>query len=178
MALKRKKFSKLDGLKYGWLKDAKKFLLLFAVVFFLLQLVMGISFVKGDSMEPTLQDGELVVYLRLGQKYKRGDVVPVRIPTGEYYVKRVIAVPGDTVEIKAEGIYVNGALLEEPYAQGSAQSKGGNVRYPLTLEEGQVFVVGDNRDVSVDSRSFGVVGTRQIRGRILFHAGWVYVKGM
>lgn len=176
MALRRKKFSKIDGLKYGWLKDAKKFLLLFVVVFILLQLVMGISFVRGDSMEPTLRNGELVVYTRLHAAYKRGDVVPVRIPTGEYYVKRVIAVPGDTVEVRDGGIYVNGTLLEEPYAKGETLSQSGAVRYPLTLEEGQVFVVGDNREVSVDSRSFGVIGNRQIRGRILFHAGWFYVK--
>lgn len=174
---KRSKFHRFDGLKYGWLKDAKYFLLLLVAVFIFLRFIIGFSFVKGESMEPTLYNNEIVIYTRIGSDYQTGDVVSVRIPSGEFYVKRVIASSGDTIDIKEGEVYLNGKLLEEPYLKmGETLEKEGTVKYPLTLEEGQVFVMGDNRDVSMDSRSFGVVGERQIKGKILVHIGKFYIK--
>lgn len=169
---------KYDGLKYGWLKDTKKFLVLVLIVFLVFQLIIGISFVKGDSMEPTLHSGELVLYTRMYSNYKRGDVVSVRIPSGEYYVKRVIGIPGDTIEIKDGQVYLNGKLQEEAYIQGETFEQDGVVRYPLTVQEGQIFVMGDNREISMDSRSFGVVGGRQIKGKLLLRAGGFYIEGI
>ena len=176
--MKRKSFRKVDGLKYGWLKSAKKIMILLIAVFVILRLAVGISFVKGDSMEPTLYDGELVFYRRISFGYKPGDVVSVRIPSGEYYLKRIIAVAGDTVEIRDGKVYRNGTPLEEPYAVGETLEQEGAVRYPITLQEGQLFVMGDNRAQSMDSRSFGVVGTRQIKGKILLRVGWAYLKAV
>lgn len=140
------------------------------------RLVIGFSFVKGSSMEPTLHDGEVVLYVRIHPQYRNGDVVSVRIPNGEYYVKRIIATEGDTVDLREGRVYINDVLLEEPYAMGETQPQEGTVRYPFTVEEGQIFVMGDNRETSMDSRSFGVVGTRQIKGRIWFHAGRFYIQ--
>lgn len=169
---------KYDGLKYGWLKDTKKFLVLLLIVFLVFRLIIGISFVKGDSMEPTLHSGELVLYTRMYSNYKRGDVVSVRIPSGEYYVKRVIGIPGDAIEIKDGQVYLNGELQEETYIQGETFEQDGVVRYPLTVQEGQIFVMGDNREISMDSRSFGVVGGRQIKGKLLLRAGGFYIEGI
>lgn len=169
---------KYDGLKYGWLKDTKKFIVLLLIVFLVFRLIIGISFVKGDSMEPTLHSGELVLYTRLYSNYKRGDVVSVRIPSGEYYVKRVIGIPGDTIEIKDGQVYLNGKLQKEAYIQGETFEQEGVVRYPLTVQEGQIFVMGDNREISMDSRSFGVVGGRQIKGKLLLRAGGFYIEGI
>lgn len=175
--MKRKKFKRFDGLKYGWLKDTKRFLLLLAVVFVFLHFIIGFSFVKGKSMEPTLYNNEIVMYTRVGSKYQTGDVVSVRIPSGEFYVKRVIASAGDTVNIEDGKVYLNDKLLEEPYMKTDETfEQEGMVKYPLTLKEGQVFVMGDNREVSMDSRSFGVVGERQIKGKILVHIGKFYIK--
>ncbi|MDE6960747.1 MAG: signal peptidase I [Lachnospiraceae bacterium] len=174
----KKLHGRYDGLKYGWLMDAKKFILLLIVVFFSLRLVIGFSFVNGDSMEPTLHSGELVMYFRLNQDYQKGDVVSVRIPSGEYYVKRIIALEGDLIDIKDGTVYVNGAPLEETYIQGETHPQPGAVRYPFRLQKGQIFVMGDNREISMDSRSFGVVGRGQIKGKLLFHGGWGYVKGL
>ncbi|MCI8854132.1 MAG: signal peptidase I [Lachnospiraceae bacterium] len=176
--MQKRRFRKYDGLKYGWFKDAKKFIILLVLVFLIFQLVIGVSSVKGDSMEPTLYNGEAVLYLRINPEYHRGDVVSVRIPSGEYYVKRVIAVGGDTIELKDGGVYVNGSLLQEPYIQGETLEQEGRVEYPLTLEEGQIFVMGDNREVSTDSRSFGVVGKRQIKGKLLFYVGGLSRRGI
>lgn len=167
---------KYDGLKYGWLMDTRKFIVLFIAVFLIFRFLIGFSFVKGDSMLPTLKSGELVMYLRVGSEYQAGDIVSVRVPQGEYYVKRVIATAGDTIEIKDGKVYLNDELLDETYIQGETLSQEGAVRYPLTLKEDQIFVMGDNRDVSMDSRSFGVVGSRQIKGKILLHGGKFYIR--
>ena len=74
-------------MKYGWLRDTKKFLVLLALLLIAFRLIIGFSFVKGDSMLPTLKEGNLVFYTRINAEYRRGDVVSVRIPSGEYYVK-------------------------------------------------------------------------------------------
>lgn len=176
MIKERKRFRKFDGFKYGWLKDGEKFIVLLLIVFLVFRFVIGFSMVKGDSMEPTLVHGELVLYGRFYQNYDTGDVVSVRIPSGEYYVKRVIATEGDTIDIKDGQVWLNGKLFEEPYIEGETLPKEGAVRYPLTLEKGQVFVMGDHRDVSMDSRSFGVIGERQIKGKLLLHAGKYYIR--
>lgn len=167
---------KYDGLKYGWLKDAKKFFVLLIIVFIIFRCVIGFSFVKGDSMEPALRSGELVLYTRINPKYEKGDIVSVRIPSGEYYVKRIIAAAGDTIDIRGGKVYVNDELLDEPYIVSETYGQEGPVRYPFTVGEGQIFVMGDNREISLDSRSFGVVGTRQIKGKLWFHAGKFYIR--
>lgn len=174
---RRRLLKKYDGLKYGWLKDAKKFLLLLVILFIVFHSVIGFSFVKGSSMESTLIESDIVLYTRIHPQYSRGDIVSVRIPSGEYYVKRIIAMEGDTVDIRDGNVYINGGLLSEPYLNGQATAEDeGMVRYPYTLQEGQVFVMGDNRAVSTDSRSFGAVGIRQIRGKIWFRAGRFFIQ--
>lgn len=174
---KRRFLAKYDGLKYGWLRDAKKFLLLLVILFFVFHNVIGFSFVKGGSMESTLTEGDLVLYTRINPQYRRGDVVSVRIPSGEYYVKRIIAMEGDVLDLREGKVYLNDELLSEPYLHGELTNEDdGIVRYPYTLQEGQVFIMGDNRTESMDSRSFGAVGIRQIRGRIWFRVGKYFIR--
>lgn len=174
---KRRFLKKYDGLKYGWLKDAKKFLLLLVILFIVFHNVIGFSFVKGGSMEPTLLEGDVVLYTRINSQYHRGDVVSVRIPSGEYYVKRIIAMEGDVLDLRDGNVYLNDELLSEPYLYGElTKESDGIVRYPYTLQEGQIFVMGDNRKESMDSRSFGAVGIRQIRGRIWFRMGKYFIQ--
>lgn len=173
---RRRLFRKYDGMKYGWLKDTEKFLVLLFVVFLMFRFVIGFSFVKGDSMLPTLHDGEVVFYTRIHKDFKNNDIVSVRIPSGEYYVKRIIATEGDTIELRDGRVYINQELLDEPYVEGSTLEQEGNVKYPMTLTEGQIFVMGDNRYESMDSRFFGVIGERQIKGKIWLRAGKFYLK--
>lgn len=151
--------------------------MLFLVIFLIFRFVIGFSVVKGDSMEPTLHKGEAVVYSRINGDYRCGDVISVRVPSGEYYVKRVIAVEGDTIDIRDGKVYINDMLLDEPYIQGQTMAQDDSiVKYPYRLERDQIFVMGDNREDSMDSRSFGVVGKRQIKGRLLVHIGKFYIK--
>ncbi len=82
----------------------------------------------------------------------------------EMYVKRVIGVPGDTVDIKGGFVYVNGNKLTEEYVKGTTYA--GEVTLPLTVEKNQVFVMGDNREVSEDSRAFGTVAYDKLEGKV------------
>lgn len=170
-----KKNRKYDGLKYSWLKEAEKFSLLLLIVFLTFRFVIGFSLVRGDSMKGTLYNKEAVMFLRLHSKYEKGDVVCVKVPSGGYYVKRIIATQGDTVDIRGGKVYVNEQCLEEPYVTGTTSSQGEFVKYPLTLKEGEIFIMGDNREESTDSRTFGVVGERQIKGKLYFRIGKFYI---
>lgn len=128
-------------------------------------------------MESTLEEGDLVLYTRINPQYHHGDVISVRIPSGEYYVKRIIAMEGDTIDIRDGHVYVNEVMIEEPYLEEETKpAADGVVRYPYVLQEGQIFVMGDNRPASMDSRSFGAVGIRQIKGRIWFRAGRFFIQ--
>ena len=173
---RRRVLEKYDGYKLEWLHDSMGIIALVAVVFVLFRFVIGISVVNGDSMNPSLADGDLVVYSRLGRDDQPGDVVAIRVPSGDYYVKRVAAAGGDVVDIIDGAFYVNGGLREDARARGETFPEAGAVIYPYTVREGNVFVLGDNRTASMDSRAFGEVSLRQVRGRIFFRAGLWYAE--
>ena len=149
-----------------------EFLGLIAVIMLLFNLLIGISTVQGNSMYPTLHDGDRVLYYRRYSDYKIGDIVALDRPDGEEFVKRVVAVAGDTVNIQNGKLYVNGEeqKMDGPVGRTEASAKG-TVAYPLTVGEEQVFVLGDNREVSSDSRMFGPVKVRDLKGRIAWYIG-------
>ena len=134
------------------------------IVFFIL---MGISRVDGQSMMPTLSDNEPLFFYRFDRHFNRGDIVAIDMPSGEYYVKRIIAVGGDEVDIKDGSVYLNGEKLEEPYIQGKTVPTSEIVEYPLVVSEGKFFVLGDNRENSRDSRAIGEVSYYAILGKIM-----------
>ena len=160
-----------NALKLGWLHDSIHFILLVLFLFLLFRFGIGFSVVGGESMSPTLQDGDLVMYLRIVPEYRPGDIISMRVPSGDYYVKRVIAIGGDTVEVEDGQILVNGEAPEEWNRWGATQPETATIIYPYTVGEGNVFVLGDNRPVSKDSRAFGEVRLRQIQGKILLSLG-------
>ena len=127
--------------------------------------------VDGPSMKPTLQDGDKVVVSTMGYKAQKGDVVVLSSTEGlkKPIIKRVVAVAGDTVDINfTTGVVtVNG--IEEHYTD-ELTTQQFDVAFPLTVPEGTVFVLGDNRGVSLDSRStqVGCVDERLIVGKVLF----------
>lgn len=159
---------KYDGQKYGWLKFGKQAVVVAAVAFLVFRFVIGISLVSGDSMLPTLENKDIVVYLRLGSNYERGDVVSAKMPSADYYVKRVIAVAGDTIDLKGDKVLINGKEIKEPYIQGKTLPHEGKITYPYKVKPGYVFVMGDNREESVDSRAFGALAESQIKGKLFF----------
>ena len=167
---------KYNAYKLEWLHDSIHFIVLLVAVFALFRFVIGLSVVGGDSMVPRLLDKDIVVYSRLSRDYRPGDIIAMRVPSGEYYVKRVIATGGDTVEVRNGRIKVNGVEIDDPWGYGETLAERGTVIYPYLVREGNVFVLGDNRRVSMDSRTFGEVNLRQIRGKILLRAGLWYVE--
>lgn len=122
-------------------------------------------------MFPTLHNNEIALYTRIIPTFERGDILSVRMPSGDYYVKRVIAVGGDTVDIKRNHLYVNGKLMDESYVYGDTKTKIGGVDFPYVVEDEKVFVMGDNREGSKDSRDFGAVTRGQIKGKVWFYIG-------
>lgn len=125
--------------------------------------------VEMTSMLDTLFPNDLVLVDKITYRFqspKRGDVV-VFIPpnnVSEKYIKRVIGLPGDTIEIKDGTTYINGKPMVEPYVYSPMQYDYG----PVEVPEGHIFVMGDNRSVSLDSRSFGPVERSSIIGKAVF----------
>lgn len=149
--------------------DSVKGAVIFALIVFAVAFrVIG---VEGDSMYPTLHDGDWVAVSGISLNIDRGDIVIVTQPWERNVpiVKRVIAVGGDTVDIDFTNgeVYVNGELLDEPYIN-EATTLSYDVEFPLTVEEGKVFVMGDNRNDSLDSRStkIGMIDERYILGEV------------
>lgn len=166
-----KRHRKYDGKKHQWLLTAINLIVIVIIAFVLVHFVFGISLVKGNSMYPSLQDNDLVFYTRIIPGYTQGDILSVRMPSGQYYVKRVIATGGDVVDIRGGSVYVNDEKLEEPYLSKEIDTskKIGGVTFPYKVDEGKIFVLGDNREVSEDSREFGAVIRKQVKGKILFY---------
>lgn len=159
---------KYDGKKQGWLRQGKELAVFIILMFVVFRFIIGVSLVNGSSMTPSLKNGDVVVYMRIVPNYEKGDIVCIRMPSGEYYIKRVIGLAGDTVEIRDGSVYVNSTVREENYAQGRTETQGDSIKYPYEVKADRVFVLGDNREESMDSRTFGAVAKSQIRGKVLF----------
>lgn len=162
---------KYDGRKLAWLHAGEWFAVVLLLVFLVFRFLLGVSWVDGKSMYPTLDDGNALVYLRVGSHYQVGDIVSVRMAYGEFYVKRVVAVGGDTVDIVDGQLYVNGQPEQGAWAGAETLPQSEAMRFPMQIPAGRYFVLGDNRPVSIDSRTFGAVSRSQIQGKIFFHLG-------
>ena len=149
---------------------------LLAVIMVLFLLVFRIVVVDGTSMNKTLLHGDYVLVLSnlLYPQPENGDIVVLSknsYSNGEPLVKRVIATEGQTVDINFETgeVFVDGKVLDEPYINTSTNTTGGIV-FPLVVEDGCVFVMGDNRNKSKDSRypEIGIIDRREILGKVIF----------
>ena len=123
----------------------------------------------GSSMEPTMGDGEIVLMNRFAAMqghYKKGDIVMFHYFDAEgdkTVVKRIIATEGDEIRILEEGVEVNGEILEEAYVEGVT-----NGLVDMTVPEDTVFVMGDNRETSFDSRNMGAIPCKDLKGKVFF----------
>ena len=128
--------------------------------------------VDGESMCDTLQDGEIMLVTKPEYLFgdpQRGDVVICKYPgRTENFVKRVMGIPGDVIEIRSNVVYRNGEALDEPYLTPERNDNGFSMA-PFTLGEDEYFVMGDNRNASSDSRKaeIGMVDERLIVGKVL-----------
>lgn len=131
-------------------------------------LFMPVLKVTGSSMEPTLTDNQYVICLN-NKKYKTGDVIAFYY-NNKLLLKRVIAGPGDVVDISGDGtVYVNGNIISEPYITDKSKGKC-DIELPYQVPENKIFVMGDHRSESVDSRSevIGCISKKDIAGKVIF----------
>jgi signal peptidase I len=140
-------------------------LLIAGLLFMAVNLLTARIRVEGNSMEPSLHDGEFVVVNRLAYwraSPQRGDIVVFHFPLdpNRRFIKRVIGLPGDVVQVQAGDLYVNGFLLDEPYIAAAPRYSG-----EWTVGETQVFVLGDNRNNSSDSQNWGMLPLGEIIGK-------------
>jgi signal peptidase I len=136
--------------------------LIAALVFF----VFGICRCSDNMMSPAFKDGDLAIYYRLQKEFHPSDTVIIE-KDGETQIRRIIAKSGDSVEITADGLKINGYLQQEtgiytetlPYIEG--------ISFPITLEENEYFVLGDNRSGAKDSRIYGAIKKEEIKGTVI-----------
>ena len=121
-------------------------------------------------MDQTLEDGQILLLYKLAN-VDYGDIVVLdEEKEGEIIIKRIIGMPGDTVSIRDNTIYVNGEEVEEDYAYGETSDYE-----EITLDDDEYFILGDNRPISKDSRYFGPVKEDEIIGKIIFRL-WPFNK--
>jgi signal peptidase I len=149
------------------LADILETLVLSVLLFVSINLISARIRVDGASMEPTLVSGEYVVVDRLSYRLgnpQRGDIIIFHYPLDpkEEYIKRIIGLPGDEVEVKHNAVYVNGQLLDESYLKVSNDDTG-----TWTVPEDRLFVLGDNRNNSSDSRDWGTVPMSYVVGKAI-----------
>ena len=139
-----------------------------AVAVLVAVLLLPVLRIYGKSMRGTLDNGDIVVSVK-SSNMKTGDVIAFYY-NNNILVKRVIAGPGDWVDIDKDGnVFVNHEKLEEPYLDDKAYGET-NIELPYQVPDGRIFVMGDNRSVSIDSRntSIGCVSEEQIVGKIVY----------
>lgn len=144
-----------------------------AIAVLMATLVMPIFRIYGTSMTPTLSNGDLIVAVK-GSSFDKGNII-VFYFNNKILVKRVIATAGEWVDIDEDGtVKVNGEVIEEPYLDNKAFGEC-NIELPYQVPEGKVFVMGDHRDISIDSRNtaVGCISEEQIVGK-LFLRFWPF----
>jgi signal peptidase I len=164
----------------GCLFEIVETLVLTLIIFFIIQTFVAQPYqIRQQSMEMTLEPDQYVLVDKLTPRfdtYKRGDIVVFTPPEvwaqsdGTPYIKRVIGVGGDTVEIHDGKAFVNGVELDEPYVFKNADGSPQDTEDPLQMEswevpEGELFLMGDHRGSSADSREFGTVAIDKVIGR-------------
>lgn len=162
------------GKLLDFLNGSMYFFVVIIIAFFIIKYIGQRTEVVGSSMEPTLIGAENLIVDKLTYRFKdpeRYDIIifPYRDSSGRYYIKRVIGLPGETIYINERGdVFIDGVKLEEDYIKEKA-TNAGLASVPLELGENEYFVLGDNRNNSVDSRvpEVGLVTKDEIIGRAI-----------
>ncbi len=148
-------------------KFTKSFFIRAGVVALLAYIIFGVLFmpsmIKGQSMEPTIHDKGLTLCWRgkyWFSKPQRGDIVAIRFADKTHFLKRIVALPGETVEFRGGSLYINGEKLDEPYITFDCDWE----MTPRIVEPGYYYAIGDNRSMDIALHKFGQVPERRIVG--------------
>lgn len=152
-------------------KQTKKEIIIYVGIFLLIIIIRTFIItpirVNGDSMNPTLKDGEIMILNKIGYSIngvERFDIVVVDY-NGDKLIKRVIGLPGETLKYENNVLYINGQEVEEPYLNESTEDFNITSLGYSKIPRDCYFVLGDNRDDSKDSRIIGCVSEKQIKGK-------------
>lgn len=156
--------------KNEWIEWGKAILITILLALLLKTFVLSMSIVEGESMDPTLADGDRIIFNKfvyLIGKPDRGDVIIIQRPL-KNYVKRIIALPGETIEMKNHTLYINNEKFEQMVLTKDAVDYTGSFG-PIEIPEDNFFVMGDNRAISKDSRNgLGLINRDEVIGRSEF----------
>ena len=147
------------------LREVLETVLLTIILFAVINAVTGRSQVNGSSMEETLHDGQYLIISKLAywiHPPQRGDIIVLKPPNnpGEDYIKRIVGLPGERVEMRDGAVWIDGIVLEEPYVSSVPRYEK-----QWTLQDGEYLVLGDNREDSDDSHTWGALPTDNIVGK-------------
>jgi signal peptidase I len=161
--------SEQAGHLWAWLRDVIETLLMAAVIFVLVNALTGRYEVQSISMEPTLHEGQYLIVSKMAYWFRpprRGDVVVLDPPEGRSvipYIKRIVGLPGEHVEVRDGRVWVDGVALNEPYVSGPPL-----YNEDVVLQQDEYLVLGDNRNNSSDSHIWGALPEENIIGRAVF----------
>ena len=136
------------------------------LLFIMLNFVFAVVRVSDMSMKPAVMEGDLVVSYRLQKDYKSGDLVVCK-DGKESQIRRVVAIEGDTVDITESGLVINGNLQQEKSIYFETKSFVEGISFPVTVPQGEIFVLGDNRSSAEDSRIYGAIKTSETKGKVV-----------
>ena len=143
-----------------------KIMIMILAVILIFTFLYGVARINDVSMKPAIKEGDLVMYYRLDKRFIAGDVA-VFENKGKTTAGRVIAVAGDTVDITKDGLKINGAeQISQDIYFDTTQFKNG-VDFPITVGEGEVFILGDNRPQASDSRIYGCINLKDVKGKAI-----------
>ena len=153
----------LRSIRYGAII---KLIIVLLLVWGLFTIIFGLAIPRDNSMNPSIKEGDLVLYYRLNNEYESGDVI-IFTKDDEQYIGRIAAVPGEQVEITEDGqLIINGyAQIEENGVLTYPVENG--CTYPVNLSETQYFILVDARDTGNDSRYFGAINMDEIDGKVI-----------
>ncbi len=151
--------------------DSLKLIIVIIIILFLMLYVVSVTQVVGSSMSPTLKDEEVLILNKFQYRFfdiKRGDIVSLDYEDTKYLIKRIIGLPGETVKIVNNQLYINDKIYEEEYLANDLNYDD----FSLTdlgyskIPEDMYLVLGDNRENSLDSREIGLIKKEDINGKI------------
>jgi len=149
-----------------FIKDMLKYFICIIIIFIIALYVVGLQQIVGNSMEPTLKNGDVIFINKLSDNYKRVDIVSLYHDDTKYIIKRIIGLPGESVEIKNNKIYINDEIIEDYVKAYTSDFKLSEIGYQK-IPEDHYFVLGDNRTNSMDSRDYrvGLIHKKDIIGK-------------
>lgn len=152
--------------------DTLKLVIVIVIILFLMVYVVSITQVVGSSMKSTLIDGDVLILSKANYRFfdiKRGDIISLDYEDTKYLIKRVIGLPGDSIKIIDNVLYINGEVYEEDYLDEGLDYPDfhlSDLGYD-TIPEDMYLVLGDNREDSLDSRDIGLISKDSVNGKIV-----------